>query len=150
MARGYNSDLGRTGDATNGVALYQPAAALKRLLVYDLLFGYSGAPADASAIIAAQRSTTAPTGGTVVTPQPLDPADGAASALSMDGAVTNGTLTANAFLLNMGLNQRTSFRWVAREGKELVVPVSNNNGIHFLTPTSAGAIALQWGVHFEE
>jgi hypothetical protein len=145
----YNCDLGRTADTTNGVAVYQPASALKRIRIGDVIWGNSGTPADAAYSLAAQRSTAAPSGGTAVTPQPLDPADGAASGLSMDGAVTNGTLTANAFLLNIVLNQRSTFRWVAREGKELVIPSTNANGIHFLTPVGT-ALAIQWGIHIEE
>lgn len=145
----YNCDLGRTADNTHGVAIYQPAAALKRVRIGDIIFGVTGTPADAAYSLAAQRSTAAPTGGTSVTPQALDPADLAASALSMDGAVSASTLTANAFLLNIGLNQRSTFRWVAREGKELVIPGTNNNGIHLLTPIGT-ALAIQWGAHIEE
>lgn len=145
----YNCDLGRTLHTTDGCAIYQPAAALKRIKLGDLFFGVTGAPADAAVSIAIQRSTAVPTGGTVVTPQALDPADGTASALSMDGTVTNGALTANAFMLNIGLNQRSTVRWVAREGKEIIVPVTNNVGVHLLTPIGS-ALACQWGVHIEE
>ena len=145
----YNCDLGRTADNTNGVAVYQPASALKRIKVGDIIFGVTGTPADAAYSLQAQRSTAAPSGGTAVTPQPLDAADGAASGLSMDGTVTNGTTTANAFLLNIALNQRSTFRWVAREGKELVIPSTNANGVHFLTPIGT-ALTIQWGIHIEE
>jgi hypothetical protein len=145
----YNCDLGRTLDTTNGCAIYQPASALKRIRIADLIFGVTGTPANAAVSLQLQRSTTAPSGGTAVTPQPLDPADGAASALSMDGAVTNGTTTANAFVLNIGLNQQSTFRWVAREGKEIIIPSTNANGVHLLTPIGS-ALACQWGVHIEE
>lgn len=150
MAR-YNCDLTRTGDATNGVAIYQAGSGMRRTKIYDLFVGYSGTPADASAVAKIQRSTTAPTGGTSKTPQPLDSADAAAVTLAMDGAVTNGTVTSNAFLLTVPFNQRTTVRWVARQPDgELVIPATANNGVHLLTPTSAAAIALNWGVFIEE
>lgn len=150
MAR-YGVDLTRTGDATNGVAVYEPATGMRRIKIYDVIFAYFGTPADASFLAKFQRSTTAPSGGTSKTPQPLDPADAAAVTLAMDGAVTNGTLTSNAFPLTIPGNQRSTVRWVARQPDgEIVIPATASNGVHLITPTSAGALAYGAHVAIEE
>lgn len=146
----FELDLTRTGDATNGVAIYCPATGMRRFKILDIMFGYSGTPADAGFLAKVQRSTTAPTGGTSKTPQALDSADAAAVTLAMDGAVTNGTLTANAFAKTIPGNMRSTVRWVARTGSEIVAPATASNGFHLITPTSAAAVALNWGVTIHE
>lgn len=152
MAR-YQCDLTRTGDPTNGVAVYAPASGMRRAKIYDFIFAYSGTSgtaADAGFVAKAQRSTAAPTGGTSKTPNPLDAADAAAVTLAMDGAVTNGTLTSNVFLATIAGNIRSTVRWVAKTDSELVIPATASNGIHLLTPTNAATVALNWGVYVEE
>lgn len=147
----YNVELTRTAHATNGVAVYQHAStASRRILIAEYAWGYAATPADAAVMPRMQRSTTAPSGGDAFTPVALNPADGAATALAMGGAVTNGTLTANAYVGGgYGMNQRATFRWVAREGDEVIVPITNSAGIHFLTPTTP-TVTVNWGITIKE
>lgn len=130
----YNSTLSRTGDATNGVSILQPGSAMRRFQVRDLLFGYSGAMTDVGFDANLTRSTTAGTGGATPTPQAVDAGDPASVILNRDGAATNGT--ASGVVLAFAGNMRSTVRWVARDGDEIVVPGTAANGLHFLTPTT--------------
>ena len=129
-------------------AVENPAASPKRIKVYDIIWGYPGTPADASAELEIQRATTSGT-ATAVVPVALDPADPAAGTVAEENHTVQGTITANTFLGRFAMNQRTTFRWVAREGKEMVIPAVNNNGLHFNTPTTP-AVAVSLTVHFTE
>lgn len=151
MAR-YNCDLGRgTTHTTNAAgAIYCPAASMRRIKIHYVSYGSETAPADQVFLININRSTTAPTAGTSVTPQSLDPADAACVALAMDGTITNGTTTANAVLLTTALNQKATFQWYAPPGGALVIPATASNGVHFLTPTASGTPALTISGHIEE
>jgi hypothetical protein len=99
--------------------------------VYDIILGSNDTPADQAAEFTVQRNTTNGTGGTSVTPEPLDPLSVAASSVSTAGAysTTNPTITANTEMLQISLNQRATFRWVASPGSELKAIATTTNGI---------------------
>lgn len=148
---GYSAVLARTLDSTTPLSIgsiEQPGSGMRRFSVEDLVFGCNGTPADASIRLQAQRSTTAAT-GTAFTPVLLDPADVASVILPKSNNTVEGTKTANAFALDISLNQRLTFRWVARPGRGIIVPATANNGLHFPTPT-APAVAASLTLHYEE
>lgn len=143
----YFADFQAVGHATLAVgALYEPASGMRRIKVYQLIVGCEAASGDTVTPWAVQRSTTAPT-ATVVTPSPHDPADPATGILAGETVTVNGTLTAGIFPLRVPLNQRSAFQWVAKTGKEIIVPATANNGLHFLTTNVATQGVL---VHFED
>ncbi len=112
---------------------------LRRFRVLDVVFGCSGTPGDTAMVLQAQRSTTAATGGTAITPTAMDPADVACGATSMvQPSMTDGTKTAGTIMLSLSLNQRSTVRWFAAPGEEMVVPATASNGIHFPTPVAPG------------
>lgn len=147
----FSALMQRTASTTLAVgALTAAAASPRRAKVYDILVGSEATPADNSFLWQFQRCTTAGTAGSAVTPQSLDPADTLASTIVCGQAHSvNPTLTANAFLLSLGLNQRASFRWVAAPGGELMIPATASNGIGIITPT-AGLVAVSVTAHFDE
>lgn len=101
--------------------------ALRRIKVYDLLFGTTGTPADNYVTWDVSRMTAAGT-GTSTTPTILDPADSAALTVATSNYTVEPTVTAASSLLNVGVNQRASYRWVAAPGSELVAPATNLAG----------------------
>lgn len=103
------------------------ATALRRIKVYDLLFGTTGTPADNYVTWDVSRMTAAGT-GTSTTPTILDPADSAALTVATSNYTVEPTVTAASSLLNVGVNQRASYRWVAAPGSELVAPATNLAG----------------------
>jgi len=107
-----------------------PTTTPRRGKIYDLLIGTNGTPADNFIEWDISRVTTGSTsaaGGTLITPQSLDPADAAATSV----CTVNSSLTATISvqdILYVGVNQRASYRWVAAPGSELVWPATSSNG----------------------
>ena len=148
MAR-YSIEMNRTASTTLSVGSFtSDATTPRRIKLYDLVFSSEASPADNVFLWQLQRCTTAGT-STAVTPQALDPADAAALFDAGENFTIDPTLTANAILLSIGLNQRATFRWVAAPYGELVVPATANNGIATRTPT-ATAVAVTATEHASE
>ena len=104
----YSVNLTRTASATLSVGNWVSAATTTRTKLYDIVFGSAeAAPADGNSLWQLQRCTTAGT-ATAVTPQPLDPADAASLFTANQNHTVDPTLTANAILLSIGLNQRAT------------------------------------------
>ena len=113
--------------ATTIIGINQPASALKRLKLFYVSTG-SDATADNAVEAVVQRITTTGT-STAITPQLLDPADGAASAVAGQAHTVEPTYTAGAIMLSIFSHQRGTFQWYAPPGGEIVVPVTNNAGL---------------------
>lgn len=146
----YSVEMNRTASTTLEVgAVTADAAVPRRLKIYDFIVGAEATPADTVYLWQIQRCTTLGT-ATSVTPQALDPGDAAALFDAAENHTVNGTLTANAILLTVPLNQRSTFRWVAAPYGELVTPATASNGVGILTPTASGLTAISCTVHVEE
>lgn len=143
----YSASANRTLSTTLAFwELIQPATALKRLALKYLAF-HADVSADASYAHVIRRITASGT-GTAFTPNPLDPADGAASALVETSHTVDPTITANSDLLDVGGHQRSSYQWYAPPGGEIIVPVTNNAGL--VCKTITGAFAQRCVFHWEE
>ncbi len=145
----YHLDLTQAGGASFNIASIEaPGTSMRRFKLYEFNVGLTGTPSDAAWSLKIQRLTATAT-GTSKTPQPLDPADAAAVTVAKDTLSANGTLTANAFVgPTIGLNNRATFRWVARPDMgEVVVPATANNGIEFV---GAPSLAVVVGAFIEE
>jgi len=138
MSRRYAGDGFCTG-GTNKTALTITGSASIRPALYDLVVGSSATPADQAALFVVQRSTADGT-DTAVTPRPLDPHDQAAIATMGRNNSAEPTYTANVILLNIALNQRATFRWVAAPGSEIFVDKAANAGIGLKTASGPGAV----------
>lgn len=147
----YAIDFQRTASTTGSVGnVTADATRPRRIKLYDIMMGSEATPADAALLWTLQRCTTAGT-GTGVTPQPLDPADAATEADAAENHTIEPTYTAGAILLNVPLNQRATFRWVAAPGGELVCPATASNGFGLQTDTiSTGTPVITAQVHIEE
>ena len=111
------------------LTLHAAAANSRRAKLAQITFGcIENPPFDSQIVHIVQRATTVATGA-ARTPNSLDPADTQASTIqAFDTVTADPTLTAGAFLLEKALNERATFNWVAREGYELVIPATANNG----------------------
>jgi hypothetical protein len=120
-------------NATNTVSTTIPlggvgGAATTRARVYDFIIGSDATPADAGNKFAFQRTSTSGTGPTLVVAPPLDSADPAVLCFWASAwTTTQPTITAVTSVLQVAMNQRATFRWVAVPDSELVVPASVNN-----------------------
>ncbi len=103
-------------------------AAAVRPMLYDVIVGADGTPADNAMQYQVERQTTAGT-FTAFTPLPLDSADVAAVTVAGINATIEPTITATSNLLSIPVNQRASFRWVAAPDSEIKAPATANNGL---------------------
>jgi len=104
------------------------AAIPNRNYIYELIFGNEGTPADHVSLWTVQRCTVLGT-NTLVTATKLDMADRIAGALCGENHTVEPTYTANEELLEIPLNHRATFRWVAAPGSEIVTPGTAASGI---------------------
>lgn len=152
MAR-YNAGTGQGGTPQNMTTTYKTLVGLtspsttRRAWIYDVSAGADGTPADNAIAFILDRQTTTGT-GTAVTPRPLDSADGATTIVATVNCTAEPTVTADTDLLEIGGNQRASFRWVASPGGELVVPATNTAGIGLRARSPAYASTVIGSVHF--
>ena len=125
------------------------ATTLRRGRIFDILFGADGTPADNAMTYKADRQTSVGT-GTSATPAPLDAGDAAALLAATVNHTIEPTVTANTQLLEVPVNQRASYRWVAAPGGELVIPATNVAGIGFRAKSPAYTGTALATAHFEE
>lgn len=116
--------------------------------VYDVEWGSIATPAD-NVIQWVLRRMTALGTKTAVTPQPLDGAAPAALLAGADDHTVEPTYAAGSELLDIGVNQRASYRWVAAPESEFWVAASATDGIG-LTPIGSGGGDVAATMHFVE
>jgi hypothetical protein len=153
MARSYSVVFDNIA-AQNSTTVPQAqlvATAAVRPKLYDLMLGSPSTPSDQAASWVLRRSTTASTGGTAVTPAPIDPGDPVSITTAMIApSMSAPTLTAGATLLQWAQNLRATFRWVAAPGKEIVAPATAANGLTLLNSVLTGAFNVSGVLEFEE
>lgn len=126
-------------------------STVRRGKIYDVMVGADGAPADNTLVHKVDRQTTVGT-ATAVTPVPLDSADAAALLVCNANHTVEPTVTDNTELIEIPCNQRASFRWVAAQGGELVVPATNLAGLGLRTRGLSGGYTgtMVANMHFDE
>ena len=125
------------------------ATTLRRAWVYDVMFGVDGTPADNVLVWKIDRQTSTGT-RSAVTPPPLDTTDAAALITCGANTTIEPIVTAATQLLELPVNQRASYRWVAAPGGELVVPATNVAGLGFRAKSPAYASTALCTVQFWE
>jgi hypothetical protein len=127
----------RTPAGTNLTILALESSASVVGRIHQILLGSDATPADVATRINAYRHTAAGTGGTAVVEKPTDPQSAAASCNLRGGTMTEPTYEAD-FLLEIPLNQRATFTWIANPGRELRTVVGTANGIGVRSISSGG------------
>lgn len=157
MAR-YTVGTGHAGTQQNLTTTYKTLAALtaatgattlRRAWLYDVMFGTDGTPADNTVTYKLDRQTTVGT-GTSAAPSPLDIGDAAALIVATANHTIEPTVTAATQLLEMAMNQRASYRWVAAPGGEIVIPATNVAGVGARAKSPAYASTAVANLHFME
>jgi hypothetical protein len=144
-------DFQRTASTTASLGtLTADATRPRRLRVFDVILGSEATPADAAILWTFQRCSAAGT-STGVTPQNLDPGSSTTEYDAGENHTIEPTYTAGAILLNVPLNQRATFRWVAAPGAEWVMPATASNGFGIQTDTiSTGTPVITSTVYADE
>lgn len=136
LGRAYAVSWSRAVANTVKTAVGLTSAATVRPRIYEIVLGTSGTPADNALNWLLQRFTAAGT-SSAATPTALDPADPAALASGGQNHTVEPTYTAGAILLNIDANQRSTQRWVASPGGELVLPATAANGAGLQTSNAS-------------
>ena len=121
-----------------------------RNIVYDITIGNVGAPADLVTLHTLQRITAVGTAASAVTPSLLDLADRASQSAVGENHSSEPTYTSATELMEIPLNHRATFRWVAAPGGELITPASNNSGIGAKALHASATTEWRVGVMWEE
>jgi hypothetical protein len=149
MGRRYSIDGAQAVASPTDSVLGLTSTTAIRPAVYDVIFGSNATPADNALNWLMERYTAAGT-STAVTPQALDSGDPAATAAAGENHSAEPTYTANSVMLNISANQRSTQRWVASPGGEIILPASANNGVG-LEPVHASFTGeVQATLHYEE
>lgn len=129
MAGFYGTHQTPAGSNLTILALESSAAVRGRL--HQLIVGSDATPADIATEFALLRHTTAGTGGTAVVEKPADPLGSAAACNLRGGTMTEPTYEAVATdgLLQIPINQRATFTWIANPGREICTVVGTANGL---------------------
>ena len=149
MGRRYSIDGEQTVSTGNLTVLALTSATTIRPRIYDLIFGSNATPADNALNWLLQRYTVAGA-GTAVTPRALDPGDPAALASALENHTTEPTYTADLIMLNISANQRSTQRWVAAPGGEIVLPATAANGCGLIPNHASFSGLVQATIHHEE
>ncbi len=157
MARyGFSNGSAAAPAKTNMTTTYKTVAnvsavtaTLRRAWISDVSFGTDGTPADNAMVWKLDRQTAAGT-PVVATAVPLDPADAATNMVLGINHSAEPTVTAETILLEIGVNQRASYRWVAAPGSELVVPATNLAGIGLRAKSPAYASTVSGSIIYQE
>lgn len=141
--------LNASGSATKSIVTIISATTV-RPRVFDVILGSQATPADQAGEFSVTRFTAAGTAGTSPTPLPLDPSDVASIATAGITHSAEPTYTASSTLLDINLNQRATFRWVASPGMELVAPATTANGLGLRLVAATTAMVEYGNVFFFE
>jgi len=119
--------------------------------IYDIVVGMEAAPADVTFIHTVQRLNALGT-GTATTPGKLDNDSPAALLQVQVNNTVEPTYVATAKLLEVAVNQRATFRWVAAPGGELLVAAIATAGIGIFALDVVGAATIDTfaQIHWEE
>ena len=145
---GVTCDKGTASVQSVGV-LTAAASSPRRGRIISINIGSPDTPADSAFLHVMQRCSTAGT-GTAKTPNALDPGDTLACTIVVKDTVTvDPTTTSGAFVDEVPLNQRNSYRWMAKDGSELVIPATASNGF-MLGLSAATTTKFSYGINFRE
>jgi hypothetical protein len=126
-------------------------AATTRARMYEFDIGSDATPQDAGFKFSFRRTSTSGTGPTLVTANALDAADPAALCFwASTWTTTQPTITASSDVLQVAMNQRATFRWVAVPDSELVVPASVNNFLVLMSVVASATANYAWSALWQE
>lgn len=139
----------RTPAGTNLTILALESSASVVGKIHQIVVGSDATPADIATRFDVLRHTTAGAAGTAVVEKPTDPQNAAASCNLRGGTMTEPTYEAD-FLLEIPLNQRATYTWIANPGRELRTVVGTANGIGLRSISSGGTPNINGTIAWDE
>ena len=138
MSKNYSISGSNASQAAPATVILVAGTTLCRTRVFDITIGSAPAPADNAALYQVCRITSIGTGGTNPTIYALDPID-VTSLVTSTNVVTapTGEPTGPTILLDIPLNMRATFRYVASPGAEFINSLTATNGVSLRQFTSS-------------
>lgn len=140
MAKNYSISGSNASQAAPATVLVVAGGTACRTRVFDIVIGSSPAPADNAALYQICRVTSIGTSGSNPVIYALDPIDVTSLVSSTLGVYTgsaSGEPSGPVALLDIPLNMRATFRYVASPGAEFINVLSATNGISLRQFTSS-------------
>lgn len=151
MSARYNGFSNATNTVSTTVPMFNLVGATsRRLRIYDFVVGSDATPADAACKYSFRRTSARGTQSASVVATALDPADPTAVGLYDTAWSGNPTITASSDLLQIPMNQRATFRWIAVPGGELLVPATSGAGIALMSAVASATANYAFSTHWEE
>lgn len=118
--------------------------------LYDIVVGVSTAPADQTyQLIVARTSVAGTSAASAPTPLPIDAND--VAAIATVGWTHSAEPTYNAVpFLDVQLNQRATFRWVAAPDGELMGAATASNGVGIKNNLASASVTMRATTHWIE
>jgi hypothetical protein len=138
------------GTATTTIGDVSATTTVRRIGIYDCLFGSDGTPADTGFEWVVQRTTAHGTRGSAVVPTRLDLADAEMVGDTGQAHTIEPTYTSTEELMDFALNLRATFRWVAAPEGEMIVPATDNAGIGFACNHASATDNQKLTIHMYE
>ena len=127
-----------------------PSATFRPAL-YDINIGSTATPADNACEYQIFFNTAARSGGTSVGSVALDTADPAALATFFKGTYGTAPTKGAVALLEIPLNMRAAFRWVATPGAEFIAAAATTSGHQiFSNSNNPSAFPASWSWSWAE
>lgn len=130
-----------TAAGTDLTIILLTSSATVRGTLEEFVVGSITAPADQATEFNILRHTAAAVGGTNLVEGPHDEDNPAPSCTLLGGTMTEPTYSATE-LYNFAVNQRATFRWVARPGKgyRTTVAITDGVGLRSISSTATPTI----------
>lgn len=136
--------------AKTALSLTGNASTAHRFWVYEAYFGNQDTPADLAGLYTVERLSNVGSGGSAVTAGKLDEEDRAAQAVTRENDGTTGTFTSNEVMIEVAVNHRGTYRWVAPPGGEWVGPSTTTDGFAGRSLHASGRTDFRIGFYWIE
>lgn len=142
MARRYTTTGDQTATALDSIVSIDQQGTTIRPILYYVLVGHPGAPADQAVELVVGRFTVDGT-YTSVTSRPFDPGDPAALIDGGSNHTVEPTYTADFDMLSIAINQQATYVWQVPPDEGIVIPATADNGLGLYTKTISGGTPEQ-------
>jgi len=153
MGRRYATMGTQTTGSSAKTLIGLTSVATTRPRIYDFVLGSDATPADQALRFFVQRYSATTDGvGTSYTPTALDPGDPASLLTAVLVLLTTEytPYTSGAILFDVAMNQRSTQRWVAAPGGELVLPATAGAGAGVRVIHASATPTVRSILHHEE
>lgn len=151
---GTQQNLSSSYKTINVVTAATGATTLRRGWIYEFEIGADNVPNSTDCAISWDISAQTAAGtATSNTPNPIDQGGGDAAALLTyaSNATAEGTITSASSVFYLGLNQRASQRWIARDEKSaIIVAAVNLKGWAMRAKSTNYASTVGWQFYISE